>query len=224
MSEPPGPATDQGQPGAPQGYPQQGLGANRTTLSGYRQQGVPPGAAGLRPAAWPQGYPQPGYGRRATRPGRLHPSRAASRPPRPAGRAEEEEPGVAHRHRRRRRRCARRGRRHLHRARFRLRGRPGHDDHPGPQTRRLRAVGRPEFGTSSSGSPSTAGRRAPPGGTGDGVGVGHGVTLVPASGRDVSKQTENSPSSSTATRLLRPDHTVHASSNPGQFCTACTSS
>jgi hypothetical protein len=246
MSEPQGPRPGQGQPPYQQGYPQQGY-PQQPGQQGYPPQGYPqqppqqgypqPGQQGYPPQGYPQqGYPQQGYPQQGGQPGYPQgqpgqggyppqgPGRPAYQPSGPAGPPKKKSPlliigivvaavvalvaiggiviGLSS------------GSKDV----------PDTTITPGPQTP---PPDEPSSGPSS--SPSTAPSGEPSGGStpggggqpGAGIDLGHDITLVPADGWDVKKQTADLAQLSDGKNVyIGQTATLDAGSNPGQVCTA----
>ena len=238
MSEPQAPRPDQGQPSYPQGNPQQ----PGHPPQGYPQQepGHPqqPGPQGYGQQGYPQqgypqqGYPQQGYGQQGypQQGGQPYPPGQGGYPPQgPGGQPGYRPSGPA-------------GGPPAKKSPLLLigivvaavvalvaiggiiigltsgsRDVPETTITPAPQT-----PPPDEPSSSPSPAPSTpSGGSTPGGGSGTGLDVGHGVTLVPASGWDVKKQTSSLAQLSDGKNVyIGQTAVVDPDSNPGQICTA----
>jgi hypothetical protein len=220
VSEPQGPRPGPGQPPYPQGYPQQ-------PAPGYPPQGYPQPTAGYPPQGYPQpGYPPPGYPPQGyPQPGYQPPQGGQPYgPPGPGGRPPARKSplliigivvaavvalvaigGIAI---------------GLSSGRSDV---PATTITPGPQTP---PSDEPSSGPSSSPStptstPSGGSTPGSGGGSGSALDLGHDVTLQPADGWDVKKQTASLAQLSDGKNVyIGQTATLDAGSNPGQVCTA----
>jgi hypothetical protein len=222
MSEPQGPRPGQGQPPYPQGYPQQpgpqGYPQQQPGPQGYPQQqpgpqGYPQQPYAQQPGYAPQGYPQPGYPQQPGYPPQgYQPSGPGGSPKRRSGLvivgivlaavvALVAIGGIV----------------------IGLSGGtkdvPATTITPSPQAP---PSDEPSPDPSSSPSPEPSGGATPGGsGTGSAVDIGHDVSIVPADGWEVKKETGSLAQLSDGKNVYVGQTTeLDAGSNPGQVCTA----